>query len=103
VAESQGQGDFWAGLVVGTVVGSVVGTVIGLSLAPRLQNAAQKAKSRGVLDHASEDDNPEETDKLLEVRRSLETKINELNAAIQDTRSQLLTSTAPTNQTGHHD
>ncbi|MEN9204349.1 MAG: hypothetical protein Q6J68_04610 [Thermostichales cyanobacterium SZTDM-1c_bins_54] len=95
MAESQGQGEFWTGLVVGAVVGSVVGTVVGLSLAPRLQAAGKKSKPA-----LSDDSHPDDNDRLLEVRRSLEAKINELNAAIQDTRSQLL---APNqaNQAGH--
>ncbi|GAB4218480.1 MAG: hypothetical protein OHK0012_27730 [Synechococcales cyanobacterium] len=92
MAEQQGQGDFWAGIVIGAVVGGVVGTVIGLSLAPRAGEASPKGKPRRTVAVEPDAEAEADEDKLMQVRRSLETKITELNDAIQDTRSQLLAS-----------
>lgn len=112
---SDQQGDFIAGLVTGAVLGGIVGSVIGLVLAPRLlgQSTADETKNGSDLkrrklpkDQASAParrlSSPREEplkelqaasdadQALMQARKTLEEKIDQLNQAIRDTRAQLL-------------
>lgn len=86
---------FASGFLLGTIVGGVVGGVLGSVLASRRENSSEdetiadvavegkKGKRRQMRSAASEDLEMESA------RRSLEDKIAQLNATIDDVRDQL--------------
>ncbi|NET01564.1 MAG: hypothetical protein F6K61_13505 [Sphaerospermopsis sp. SIO1G1] len=86
---------FAGGFLFGTIVGGVVGGVLGTVLASRWENSSEdenttegstetrKSKRRQMRSAGSEDIEMESA------RRSLEEKIAQLNATIDDVRDQL--------------
>ncbi|TAE58005.1 MAG: hypothetical protein EAZ76_12445 [Nostocales cyanobacterium] len=86
---------FGSGFLLGTIVGGVVGGVLGTVLASRWENSAEdetisdsvaetkRSKRRQMRSAASEDIEMESA------RRSLEDKIAQLNATIDEVRDQL--------------
>lgn len=86
---------FAGGFLLGTIVGGVVGGVLGSVLASRWENSSEdetisdgskegkRGKRRQMRSAASEDLEMESA------RRSLEDKIAQLNATIDDVRDQL--------------
>ena len=107
---SENRSDFFAGLVTGAFMGGVVGGVLGAVLAQQLSDRGKPKSSRGqtksrrngnvratrqltasvdsqeLLDEVRQDADLA----IAEARQSLEDKISELNAAIEDTRARFL-------------
>ncbi|MEO0354257.1 MAG: hypothetical protein AAF268_05485, partial [Cyanobacteria bacterium P01_A01_bin.3] len=105
---SENRSDFFTGLVAGAFMGGVVGGVLGAVLTQQLapgksKSSRRRAKSRRSRrtpprSLAASVDSQELLDEvrqdadlaIAEARRSLEDKISQLNAAIEDTRANFL-------------
>ncbi|MGK7912848.1 MAG: hypothetical protein AB4050_15445 [Synechococcus sp.] len=106
---SENRSDFFTGLVAGAFMGGVVGGVLGAVLTQQLapgksKSSRRREKSRRARRSttrrlAATVDSQELLDEvrqdadlaIAEARRSLEDKISQLNAAIEDTRANFLT------------
>lgn len=97
IVVSEQKSEFASGLFLGVTLGGAIGGILGAVLVPKLLERSQKSSKR-MRDAAYRSDSNAE-DRMLthadadaqiaQARQSLEDKIAQLNAAIEDTRSRL--------------
>jgi gas vesicle protein len=79
---------FIDGVLIGAVVGTLVGGILGVLLAPRRRTLPATAPETKTSSETAE--MPESTNGSIEsARRGLEEKLEQLNQAIEATRSKL--------------
>lgn len=88
--------NFFGGFLVGTLVGGVVGGVVGVVVASKLTSDETKSERFSRLRAAKAKEarqklKPPTEQSIEAARRGLETKIAQLNDAIDDVRQQLNT------------
>ncbi|MGK7907353.1 MAG: hypothetical protein AB4040_09015 [Synechococcus sp.] len=114
-AVSENRSNFFTGLVTGAVVGGLVGGLLGTVLSQQLTSQGKRSRRRslnarkkhgngGSVKHrlTAAVDSQELLDEvrqdadlaIAEARRSLEDKISQLNAAIEDTRARFISEAA---------
>jgi gas vesicle protein len=87
------QDGFVGGFLLGTLIGGVVGGIVGAVIATRLDNDLEEdievSESEGKRKKKQINASEEESLEIESTRRSLENKIAQLNATIDDVRRQL--------------
>lgn len=89
--------NFFGGFLVGTLVGGVVGGIVGVVVASKLNNNDETKSERfarlraAKAKEARQKLKPPTEQSIEAARRGLETKIAQLNDAIDDVRQQLNT------------
>ncbi|NJK72019.1 MAG: hypothetical protein HC926_00960 [Synechococcaceae cyanobacterium SM2_3_60] len=88
--------DFWLGLVTGAVVGGTVGGILGAVLASRLETKPKRKRSASLLGQGNAADVTmfdevyrEADEAIAKARQELESKIEQVRAQIDETRSRL--------------
>jgi gas vesicle protein len=81
--------NFVGGFLLGTLVGGVVGGVLGTLIASR-NNNNQDQETRDSLFKLRKQPDLDSEESIEEARLNLESKINQLNSAIDDVRLTLL-------------
>lgn len=81
---------FTSGLAIGSLLGGIIGGVLGAVVATRIGKESDTATNTSIVPPPPIDDlEAQSPEKLVAARRSLEEKISQLNAAIDDVRQQL--------------
>lgn len=87
------QDGFMGGFLLGTLLGGVVGGIVGSVIAKRLDSDVQEDENTTTIEGKRKNTlrigNEEESLELESTKRSLEDKIAQLNATIDDVRKQL--------------